>query len=203
MHRLVFPAVMIVATAALAGCSSNGVSTASILGTAPTPPETAAPAAPGQPGAPVVAAVPPAPMSTPTDRAFQVGTVSARAVKCGYNFDAVKVKTAFLASETQRGTPPDQLANVEKIYAVAYNGVTKAAATDDNYCSERKTETIKADLGRLLAGDFEPPKKAVVAQKKDDGDGFFGDLFSGSSSESGPGFGSGDWWDKQAEKAGN
>ncbi|HEX2843236.1 hypothetical protein [Hyphomicrobium sp.] len=201
MHRPVL-AVMMLAAAGLAGCSSNGVSTASILGTAPTPPPVAgaAPAA-GQPGVTPVAA--PVPQSSPTDRAFQVGTVSARAVKCGYNFDAAKVKTAFLAQETQRGTPPDQLVNVEKVYAVAYGGVTKAAAADDNYCSDRKTETIKADLARLLAGDFEPPQKAIVAQKKDDDDGFFGGLFDGSSSESGPGFGSGDWWEKQAEKAGN
>lgn len=184
---------VVLAAAALAGCSSGGggVSTASILGTAPTPPAGAAQATAVQP----VAAVP----STPSDRAFQVGTVSARAAKCGYNFDAAKLKASYMAHEMALGTPADQVANVERVYGVAYNGVMKAAAEDPNYCSDRKTQTIKADLTRLLAGDFEPPKK-VVAQKQDEG-GFF-DFFS-SSGDSGPKFGSDDWWDKQREKTGN
>lgn len=183
--------------AALAGCSSSGggVSTASILGAAPTPP----PAGATQAGAVVPVAV--APASTPTDRAFQVGSVSARAAKCGYNFDAAKLKASYMANEIGRGTA--DTAQLEKIYGVAYNGVMKAAVEDPNYCSDRKTQAIKTDLNRLLAGDFEPPAKAMVAKKDDDDDGgFFGGLFDGSSQDSGPSFGSGDWWEKQAEKAG-
>lgn len=187
---------------ALAGCSSggNGVSTASVLGTAPTPPQASA-VAPGAPaGAAAVAAAPVGPSSTPTDRAFQVGTVSARAVKCGYNFDVAKLKASYMAHEIGLGASNDQVAQVEKIYNVAYGGVTKAAADDANYCSDRKTQTIKADLNRLLAGDFEPPKKAVVAKTDD---GIFGGWFDGASEDSGPKFGSGDWWESQKEKAGN
>lgn len=197
MHRCTIAALML--AVALAGCSSggNGVSTASIFGTAPTPPP--APGAPAPAGG--VAAVPAAAPSTPTDRAFQVGTVSARAVKCGYNFDAQSVKTAYLAHEVGLGASNEQIAQVEKVYSVAYNGVTKAVAAEPDYCSERKTQTIKADLGRLLAGDYEPPKKAVVA-KKDDG-GFFDGWFDGSDEDAGPKFGSSEWWDKQAEKSGN
>ncbi|MCC7252164.1 hypothetical protein [Hyphomicrobium sp.] len=186
--------------AALAGCSSsgNGVSTASILGEAPTPPAAGAAAAPI---AQTVAVVPPAPTSSPTDRAFQVGTVSARAAKCGYNFDTAKLKASYLAHEVGLGASNEQLAQIEKIYQVSYNGVMKAAADETNYCSERKTAGIKQDLGRLLAGDYEPPKKAVVAKKDDEG--FFSGLFGDSGVEdSGPKFGSGDWWEKQAEKAG-
>ena len=194
MRRFLVPVLL--AATATAGCSSgSGVSTASILGNAPTPPPAAA-AAPAQPGVvPVVAAAP----STPTERAFQVGTVSARAQKCGYNFDPAKLKASYMAHEIGLGASNDQVANIEKIYNVAYNGVTKAAAGEANYCSERKTQEIKTDLGRLLAGDFEPPKKAV-AQKKDEG-GLF-DWFSGSSEDTGPKFGSSDWWDKQHEKTG-
>jgi hypothetical protein len=187
-------AVLMIATA-LSGCSSgNGVSTSSILGTAPSPPA-------GQPAGatPVAAVVIP---STPTDRAFQVGTVSARAAKCGYNFDAPKLKAAYMANEIGRGTPSDQMANVEQIYNVAYGGVTKAAAEDPNYCSDRKTQEIKADLTRLLAGDFEPPKKTAVAKKKDGG-GIFGDFFDNDSEDTGPKFGSSDWWDSQNAKSGN
>ena len=190
MHRYTIAALML-ALAGLAGCSSggNGVSTASILGSAPTPPPAGT-----APMAPIAAP------STPTDRAFQVGTVSARAAKCGYNFDAQKLKAAYLAHEAGLGASGDQIAHIEKIYNVAYNGVAKATATEANYCSDRKTQDIKADLGRLLAGDFEPPpKKAVVAKQ----DGFFDGWFDGSSEDKGPKFGSGDWWDSQKEKAGN
>lgn len=194
MQRLVIPALLL--AGALQGCSSGGgVSTASILGEAPQPPAAGAPAV-AQAGAPA----PVAPPSTATDRAFQVGSVSARATKCGYNFDAAKLKAAYLASEVGRGAANDELARIEKIYEVAYGGVMKAAAEDPNYCSDRKTQEIKADLGRLLAGDFEPPRK-VVAQKQDEG-GFFDDWFSGSGQDSGPKWGSSDWWDKQAEKTG-
>jgi hypothetical protein len=193
MHHKIALSVLILALP-LAGCSSgsSGVSTASILGAAPTPP---AGAAPGAQVAPVAAAVP---SSTPTDRAFLVGSVSARAAKCGYNFDAAKLKASYVANEMSRGTPADQLAQVDQVYGVAYNGVAKAAAEDPNYCSDRKTQEIKADLTRLLAGDFEPRK---VVAKQDQG-GFFDSFFDGGAAEQGPKFGSGDWWDKQADKAG-
>lgn len=182
----------LVFAAALAGCSSsNGVSTASVLGNAPTPP----PAGATQDG---VAAVPVAPASTLTDRALQVGSVSARASKCGYNFDAEKLKAAYFSNEIGRGSDASQ---AEKIYNVSYNGVMKAAAEDPNFCSDRKTQKIKTDLNRLLAGDFEPPAKAVAVAKKDD-DGFFSGWFDGSSADTGPSWGSDDWWAKQAEKTG-
>jgi hypothetical protein len=179
---------------ALAGCSSsNGVSTASVLGNAPTPP----PPAGATPDS--VAAMPAAPASTLTDRALQVGSVSARAAKCGYNFDAEKLKAAYLSSEIGRGSDTSQ---AEKIYNVSYNGVMKAAADDPNFCSDRKTQKIKTDLNRLLAGDFEPPAKAVAVAKKEDDGGLFSGWFDGSSEDSGPAWGSNDWWDKQAAKTG-
>lgn len=195
MTRPAIPALIL--AVALAGCSSggNGVSASSVLGAAPTPPPATGAAPAGQTGA----IVPVAPASSPTDRAFQVGSVSARATKCGYNFDAAKLKAAYMANEMGRGTA--DVTQVEKIYGVAYNGVMKAAVEDPNYCSDRKTQTIKADLNRLLAGDFEPPKKAVIAQKQDEG-GMF-DWFSGSSQETGPSWGSEDWWSKQGDKVGH
>lgn len=194
MHRrAVIPVLML--AAAVAGCSSGGgVSTASIFGTAPTPPPAAGAAPVG-----AVAAVAPPP-SSPTDRAFQVGSVTARAAKCGYNFDAAKLKASYMAHEIGRGAGNDEVARIEKIYDVAYNGISKAAAQEADYCSERKTQEIKADLNRLLAGDFEPPRKAVATKKEDDG-GIF-DWFGSSNEDSGPKFGSGDWWAKQNEKAG-
>lgn len=187
MPRRTLPVLML--AAGLAGCSGSGggVSTASILGgdTAPTP---------------ATAAVAPAvPASTSTDRAFQVGSVSARAAKCGYNFDAAQLRAAYLAHETGRGASNDEIAKLQQIYDVAHNGVAKATATEADYCTDRRTNEIKADLGRLLAGDFEPPKKQV-AQKQEEG--LFSGWFDGGSGSSGPSFGSDDWWEKQREKTG-
>lgn len=170
----------------LAGCSgSSGLSTGSIFGAGAKPSEAAAAAPSG---------------SDPTSRAFQVGTVSARAIKCGYNFDAVKLRASFLAAEAGSGATSDELQRVEKVYDVAYNGVTKAVQPQADYCTDARTREIKADLTRHLAGDFQPPASKIVAQQ----DGFFSGLFDGSTSENkGPSFGSNDWWDKQNDKVGN
>lgn len=200
MRRAVIPVLMI--AAALPGCSSgsNGLSTASVLGTAPTPPAAGAPVTAQAGVGPGAAAVPVAAPSDPTGRAFQVGSVTARAAKCGYNFDGARLRAAYLAHEIGLGATNESVARLEKIHDVAYNGVMKAASGEADYCSERKTQEIKTDLNRLLAGDFEPPRRQV-AEKKEEG-GLFSGWFDGSSGDSGPKFGSGDWWEKQQEKAG-
>jgi len=121
------------AAVALGGCSAGaGLTTGSLLGEdKPVAPANDAPA-----------------------RAFQVGTVSARAVKCGFNFDPAKLKANYLAYE---GTQPNaDAAKTEKIYDVSFNGVAKAVVSERGYCTDAKTRTIKADLGRHLAGDYTP-----------------------------------------------
>ena len=146
---------------ALTGCGNggSGVTTATVLG-----PEAASQANPVQ-------------QSDPNARAVQVGATSARAVKCGYNFDAAKLRASYLAAEAQQGLPPDQIAKVEKTYDTTQTSVAKAVAAQGDYCTEAKTREIKADLTRHLAGDFNPPQKKQVAQ----GGGFLGDLFSSST----------------------
>lgn len=136
------------------------------------------------------------PSNDPTSRAFQVGSVSARAVKCGYHFDPAKLRTSFLASESGAVAPTD-LPRVEKVYDTAFNGVTKAVAGQSGYCTPDKTADIKANLTRHLAGDFTPsPPKAVP---KEDG-GWFSNW--GGAQDGGPKFGSGDWWSKQQDALG-
>ena len=128
-------------------------------------------------GGPEKPATPAGPVNDPTMRAFQVGTVSARAIKCGFNFDPAKLKTNYLSYERTM-TPGGDLAKVEKIYDVSFNGVAKAVAGQSDYCSEQKTKAIKADLSRHLAGDYTPaarPKEAA------DDDGIFGNLFAGDT----------------------
>jgi hypothetical protein len=120
---------------------------------------------------------PAAPVNDAPARAFQVGTASARAVKCGFNFDPAKLKTNYLAYEKQQPGGQDT-AKIERIYDVSFNGVAKAVAAEGEYCSEAKTKTIKADLGRHLVGDYTP---RVVPKEQEEG------LFSGMGSSDGPG----------------
>jgi hypothetical protein len=175
-----------VASIAIGGCASgSGLTTGSLFGGGDTTKVAAA------------AAVPAAPTSDPTSRAFSVGSLSARAMKCGYNFDPVKLKSSFLAAETASIAPAD-LGRVEKIYDTAFGGVTKAIATEPNYCTPVKTADIKQNLARHLAGDFTP---AVVKQAPVADDGWFGN-WSGSGSDGGPAYGSDAWWDSQRDKIG-
>lgn len=119
---------------ALAGCSgSSALTTGTLLGESK----------------------PAAPVNDAPARAFQVGTVSARAVKCGFNFDPAKLKSNYIAYERQQPGTQD-VAKVERMYDVSFNAVAKAVAAEGEYCSEAKTKTIKADLGRHLAGDYTP-----------------------------------------------
>ena len=134
--------------AMLAGCGSSplpSLSTGSLVGGSDPKKADAA-----QPAGPV------APADSPINRAFQVGSVSARATKCGFNFDAAKIKASFLAAEAQAGTTVEDLAKAEKIYNVSFNGVLKAAASRSDYCTDKKSREIKGDLALLLAGNYSP-----------------------------------------------
>lgn len=151
--------IALAASLALAGCSGAGLSTGSIFGGSKTA------AAAVEPAAPV--------NGDPNTRALQVGATSARALKCGYNFDPVKLKTSFLAYEMGQGADTAGLSRIEQIYDIAYNGVTKASATDPKYCSGEKTAEIKAALTRHLAGDYAPAARKRVEPQDDGG------IFSG------------------------
>ncbi len=97
-------------------------------------------------------------------RAFQVGTASARAVKCGFNFDPAKLKTNYIAYEKQQPGGQDT-SKVERIYDVSFNGVAKAVAAEGDYCSPGKTTQIKSDLTRHLAGDYTPNPPKVEEEE--------------------------------------
>jgi hypothetical protein len=151
----------------LTGCSGSSslpsLTTGSILGGPEKP----------------AAAADPAAINDPTNRALQVGITSAKAIKCGFNFDPAKLKTNYLAYERTLA-PGADMAKIEKIYDVSFNGIAKAVAPDTDYCSMEKTKAIKADLGRHLAGDYTPPPRPKVASQETDG--IFGNVFSGDSS---------------------
>jgi hypothetical protein len=143
----------------LAGCSGTPeLSTGSLFGSGEKP-------------------KPVGPVNDPSVRAFQVGTVSARAIKCGFNFDPAKLKTNYLAYERALA-PTADLRQIEKTYDVSFNGVAKAVAGQSNYCTDAKTKKIKADLARHLAGDYAP---SASPKKQEEGGLFSGWWGSGDS----------------------
>jgi hypothetical protein len=146
----------IIAAAALSGCSgssgnSAGLTTSAIL-------DGGGASVPGD--APSVAA------DDPLARPIQVGWTVARAQKCGFNFDAAKMRGAFLAGEIQRGMAGDAMSKIEKSYDQTVTTVRGNITGDADYCTDKRSAAIKSDLQRHLAGDYssklQEPKKKVA-----------------------------------------
>lgn len=138
-------ALMMVSLAlSVAACGSSALDASSLL---PKIPGTTASVTPSAPK-PITA----------TDRAVHVAQISAKAQKCGYNFDPAKLKAGFMAAETGRGTPADEVMRIEKAYDLIGRKVAASIADPSAYCSSGTTEGIKRDLTAVLAGQFDPPK---------------------------------------------
>lgn len=146
-YKLAIPFMLAVVAGGCAG-SASSLTTGSLFG--------------GGSSEPAKAEALAAPAGDATSRAFQVGSVSARAVKCGYNFDAPALKAKFLATEASQGATPELISRADKIYDVAYNGVWKGVAAQKGYCSAKRTQQIQSDLRRHLAGDYATSSKKVV-----------------------------------------
>jgi hypothetical protein len=112
----------------------------------------------------------------PATRTMDVAATSARAIKCGYNFDPAKLKSNFLSTQSA-GNPAD-LPKLTQIYDASFNTVSKALVEKPDYCTAEKTAKIKLALNRHLAGDYtpSPPEPA-------EDDSLFGDWSKGSSPE--------------------
>lgn len=123
------------------GSSGSGLSTASILGEAP------ASASGESPGIK---------RDDPMARPVQVAWTSARAQKCGFNFDPVRLRASYIAYEQQQGADPARIGNLEKIYDLTVNKIQSTIGPADTYCTDKKSASIKADLQRHLAGNYEP-----------------------------------------------
>lgn len=167
MHLKITYYLSVASALLLAGCGSSSLTTASLTGG-------------GAQSSEIVSANPPP--SDPTSRALQVGATSARATRCGFYFDPAKLKANFLAAESAAGASPEQLQKIEREYEYTRLSVAKKIAEEADYCSEFKTQEIKRDLSRHLAGDFTPtPKKEDSNQG-----GLLADLMSSSSSDQKP-----------------
>jgi hypothetical protein len=104
----------------------------------------------------------------PVARPTFVAWTSARAKRCGFFFDAAKLRTAYLAYEGKQG---GDLANIERVYDQTFKSTSDTVWANAEYCSDKKGAEIKQELARHLAGDYTPnfPKPKVVADC-----GFFG-----------------------------
>jgi hypothetical protein len=142
------------AVSALAGCANAplpNLSTGSLFG-----------------GGDAKAAAPQPPQirNDPVARTLQVARVSARAERCGFHFDAARLKANFIAAEgAQPGADVAALGKLDQTYTVTTTATAKVIAGDEGYCSEARTAHIKGDLTRHLAGDYTPGKAFV---KEDD-----------------------------------
>lgn len=133
----------------LAGCSSgpSSMPTSSLFGGSSQ-------------AAPVAKAVVMQP-ATPTERTLYAAATSARAERCGFNFDPAAFKASFFNYEGRGGTPPDQLADLQSKYDRAHNAIAGEAGAVDTYCSDDKVKLIRASLTKMLAGDFSAPEHVV------------------------------------------
>lgn len=99
----------------------------------------------------------------PMARPISVAWTSARAQRCGFYFDPVKLRTSYLSYEASQGNAGEQLAKIEKTYDATFKQISANVAADPDYCSDRKGAEIKTALTRHLAGDYTPslPKQAT------------------------------------------
>lgn len=100
----------------------------------------------------------------PMARPVQVAWTSARAQRCGFNFNAGNLRNNFLTTEARNGQPAEQ---ITKAYDQTFQQISTQIAGQADFCTEKKAALIKADLTRHLAGDYTPnlPQPKVVAQK--------------------------------------
>jgi hypothetical protein len=123
------------------GGSGAGLSTASILGEAP---------------AGISGEAPGIKPDDPMARPIQVAWTSARAQRCGFNFDPGRLRSAFFEAEQRRGVEAARLAPMQRVYDETVIKVRQSIEAGDTYCTDKKAAQIKADLTRHLAGDYAP-----------------------------------------------
>jgi hypothetical protein len=92
----------------------------------------------------------------PLARPIQVGWTSARATHCGFIFSPEQLRTNFLASEAQAGATPEQMQKIERAYDYTRDSVLASIKDNLAYCNKARTDAIRRDLNRYLAGDYAP-----------------------------------------------
>jgi len=150
----VIVSVLVCVAAGLSGCAETSLpslTTGSLFGGTQAQPQ----AAPTKPEL----------RNDPLARPLQVSRVAARAQRCGFNFDAPKLKSNFMTSEgAQPGADAASLAKLDQNYSVTYSATLKVISGEEGYCSDGRNAHIKADLTRHLAGDYAPSRALALAE---------------------------------------
>ena len=133
MQRLVPSLAGALLLGVIAGCSSNAGLTTSSTGEAP-----------------------PLSNQDPMARPVAVAWTSARARRCGFNFDPAKLRTSYFAYESKQGAAGEQFVRIEKSYDTTFKTISDRISAEPDYCNDQKGAAIKADLQRHLSGDFTP-----------------------------------------------
>lgn len=128
----------------------------------------------------------------PLARPIAVAWTSARAQRCGFYFDAAKLRGSYLAYEAKQSNG-EQLAKAEKSYDTTFKVIRERVSAEPEYCTDRKGAEIKADLQRHLAGDFTPK---LPQPKKEESCGFFGCGASSSNEK----WDAEKWWKEEEKK---
>lgn len=150
MQRTLLPALALAGALGLTACSGGGFSTGSLLSGA------------------TKAAEPAGIANDPNGRAMHTAATSARATKCGYTFDAGRLRDAFLAAEAKQGLAGPELAKIERTYDFTRLEIAKRIATNEDYCDDARTAELKQALTLVLAGDYTPPVPKQVIVKGPD-----------------------------------
>ena len=101
----------------------------------------------------------------PLARPIQVAWTSARAKYCGFLFDPARLRANYLAAEARQGNPQNEMQKIEKAYDYTFESVLDGIRDDPSYCSKARTDAIRGDLNRYLAGDYDRPRaRASVAR---------------------------------------
>ena len=85
------------------------------------------------------------------------------------------MRSTYLGYESQQGAAGEQLAKIQNSYDTTFKTISAQVSADPDYCTDKRSNLIKADLQRHLAGDYAPnlPKPAKAEAS-------CGGLFGGS-----------------------
>jgi len=92
----------------------------------------------------------------PMSRPIQVGWTSARASHCGFVFDPTRLRSDFLAAEIRSGIPQNEMVKIAQAYDYTRESVLATIKDNLSYCNKERTDAIRRDLNRYLAGDYAP-----------------------------------------------
>lgn len=143
--------LLLAATALHAGCGNSSTGLLTTSSTNLLPPDAPSPTALNN--------------DDPMARPVAVAWTAARAKRCAFFFDPVKLRSNYLAYEAKQGAVGEQYAKITNNYDTTYKVTWEKVVGDPDYCSERKGLEIKADLERHLLGDYTPnlPKPKPIA----------------------------------------